>query len=74
MLDQRAVGQAALQRSRRQRKLIPAKGVSSDMNLLNIGLAFDADLSKGLTQGGGKSFSSSHRWLIRQEENRVLRL
>ena len=40
-----------------QNSLIPAKGVvSSDMNLLNIGLAFDADLSKGRT-GGRKSFS-----------------
>jgi hypothetical protein len=43
------------------------------MNLLKIGLAFDADLSKDRTEGSGKSFSSSHRRLIRREEHRVLR-
>ena len=65
MSDQRAVGQARLKWSHRQRKLIPTKGVvSSDMILLNIGLAFDAELSNGRT-GGRKSFSSSYRRLIR---------
>ena len=42
------------------------------MNLLNIRHAFDTNLSKSRTEGTGKSFSSSHRRLIRQEEDRVL--
>jgi hypothetical protein len=68
------LGRPALKWSHRQRKLIPAKGVvSNDVNLLNIRLAFDADLSKGRTEGASKSYPSSHRRLIRQEENRVLR-
>ena len=68
------LGRPALTWSHRQTKLIPAKGVvPSDMNFLNIRLAFDTDLSKGRTEGGCRGFSSSHRRLIRQEENRVLR-
>jgi hypothetical protein len=52
MLDQRAVGQARPAAESPAGKVIPAKGVvSSDMNLLNIGLAFDADLSKCRTEG-----------------------
>ena len=43
--------------SHRQGKLIPTKGVvSSDINLLNIRLAFDTNLLKGGTEGASKGF------------------
>ena len=74
MLDQRAVGQARPAAESPSEKAHSSKRRSLQRHEspdLNIGLAFDADLSKGRTQGTGKSFSSSHRWLIRQEANRV---
>ncbi len=53
--------------------MIPAKGViARDLNLLNIGLAFDEAVSDCRARGRGKSLSTSHGRLAQQEEDDVL--
>src|SRR5882724_7477977 len=67
------LGRSALQRSHRHRKMIPAKGVvARDANLLNIGLALDAELPECRARGCRKGIPPAHRRLTRKQENDVL--